>query len=330
MKARMILIASLFLFSLPGFSSSGGGYDGSRQITASGTPLSRTFKPRKNAAHTEDLNFKAALISISKPAFASNSFNANVPFYNLIFAGNIDITPGGNKFWDLESNAQVFSKANGMQLIDAGTGANFKNANYFKSVSLSILGKGITAKEYYYLSDDGLYAKGMAIAAQTVTGSGITLDVPAQEVLYNPSKLVCNFPLTYDGSLHTVPQYNRTIKATASGTSALGIPDGTPVSYLLTFNDTYKVISWGGLRLIENEKPVNALLVQTESKTVGTIYINGEKAPQQVLAPLKMTQDATASVTSYSFKNMTYPDNLAEFGLNGTTVTYLNTIKALK
>ena len=330
MKARWILIASLFLYSLPGYSSSGGGHDDSRQVTVNGTPVSRTFKPMKNAAHTEDLNFKAALISISKPAFAPNSFSANVPFYNLVFAGNIDTTPGGNKFWDLESDAQVFGKANGLQLIDAGTAMNFKDANYFKSVSLSILGKGVTAKEYYYLSDDGLYAKGMAIAAQTVTGSGITLDVPAQEVLYNPSKLICTFPLTYDGSLHTVPQYDRTIKATASGTSALGIPDGTPVSYVLTFNDTYKVLSWGGLRLIENEKPVNALLVQTESKTVGTIYINGEKAPQQVLAPLKMTQDATSTVISYSFRNTTYPDNLAEFSLNGTKVTYLNTIKTVR
>jgi hypothetical protein len=96
---------------------------------------------------------------------------------------------------------------------------------------------------------------------------------------------------------------------------------------MVTFDDTYQVLAWGGLRLIDNEKPVNAFLVQTDSKSVGTIYINGSKATQEVLSSLKLTQDATASVTSYSFKNMTYPDNIAEFGLNGTTVTYLNTIK---
>ena len=293
-------------------------------------PAQRTFKPTKNIAHPEDINFKAALISVSKPGFAPNSFKANVPFYNLVFAGNIDITPGGNKFWDLEGNAQVYGKANGLQFIDAGTGMNFKDANYFKSVNLSILGKGVTVKEYYYLSDDGLYAKGMAIASQTVTGSGFTINVPEQEVLFAPSKLVCSFPLTYDGSPHTIPQYGRTIKATVSGASALGIPDGTPVSYQVSFSDTYKVLAWGGLRLVDTEKPMDALLVQTESASVGAILINGEKAPQQILAPLKMTQDTTSTVTTYSFRNMSYPDNVAEFGLNGTTVTYLKTIKTLK
>jgi hypothetical protein len=125
-------------------------------------------------------------------------------------------------------------------------------------------------------------------------------------------------------------KYSSTIKATVSGASALGLPDGTPVSYKVTFDDTYKVLSWGGLRLIDNEMPINALLVQTDSKSVGTIYINGSKATQDVLSSLKLTQDAIALVTSYSFKNMTFPDNIAEFGLNGTTVTYLNTIKTVR
>jgi hypothetical protein len=254
----------------------------------------------------------------------------NTPFYNLNFAGNIDITPGGNKFWDLDSNAQVIDKINGSQKIDSQIIMNFKDGNYFKTITLSILGQNVTANEYFYLADDQLYAKGMFIASQSVTGSGITINVPEQEVLYNPSRLICNFPLTYDESIHTVPQYSSTIRATVSGATALGIPDGTPVSYLVTFNDTYKVLSWGGLRLIDNEKPVNALLVQSESKTVGTIYINGSKATQEILTPLKMTQDAPSLLTTYSFKNMTYPDNLAEFGLNGTTVTYLNTIKTVK
>ena len=207
---------------------------------------------------------------------------------------------------------------------------NFKDANYFKSVNLSILGKGVTVKEYYYLSDDGLYAKGMAIASQTVTGSGFTINVPEQEVLFAPSKLVCSFPLTYDGSPHTIPQYGRTIKATVSGASALGIPDGTPVSYQVSFSDTYKVLAWGGLRLVDTEKPMDALLVQTESASVGAILINGEKASQEVLSPLKLIQDAPETFTTYSFRDSAYPDNVAEFGLNGTTVTYLKTIKTLK
>jgi hypothetical protein len=154
--------------------------------------------------------------------------------------------------------------------------------------------------------------------------------VPAQVVLYTPSKLVSYFPLTFDGTIHTVPQYNRTINASVSGASTFGIPDGTPVSYSVMFNDTYKVLSWGGLQLIEHEKPVNALLVQIESRMVGTIYINGVKTPQEVLAPLKLTQDASESVTSYSFRNMTYPDNIAEFGLDGDKVTYLTTIKTFE
>ncbi|MEI6137920.1 MAG: hypothetical protein WCP85_01565 [Mariniphaga sp.] len=299
-------------------------------VSLPGSTISRTFKPRKNIHLNEDLNFKAALFPISKSTFASNSLSENTPFYNLNFAGNIDITPGDNKFWDLDSNAQVIDKINGSQKIDSQMMMNFKDGNYYKTITLIILGQNVTANEYFYLADDQLYAKGMSIAAQTVTGSGITINVPEQEVLYNPSRVIFNFPITYDGLIHTAPQYSRTIKATVSGASALGIPDGTPVSYLVTFNDTYKVLSWGGLRLIDNEKPVNALLVQSESKTVGTIYINGSKATQEVLTPLKMTQDAPILLTTYSFKNMSYPDNLAEFGLNGTTVTYLNTIKTVK
>jgi hypothetical protein len=170
----------------------------------------------------------------------------------------------------------------------------------------------------------------MSIEAQTVTGSGITINIPAQEVFYSPSKMVCSFPLTYDGSLHTVPQYSRTIKAAISGASAMGIPDGTPVSYSMAFNDSYKVLAWGGLQLIDNEKPVNALLVQAESRTVGTISINGVKVPQSVLSPLKMTQDSASVSVNYSFRNMTFPDNIAEFGLDGNKVTYLTSIKSVK
>ena len=334
MKTKFILIAAILLNSLPAFSASSSSEDKSKiqyfNAQVAGMPLTRTFKPKKNVIHNEDVNFKAALFSISKSTFASNSLGSNTPFYDLYFAGNIDITPGGNKFWDLEANAQVIEKMNGTQKIDAQASMNFKDGSYSKTMTLSILGQEITANEYYYLTDDQLYAKGMSIAAQTVSGSGITINVPEQEVLYSPSKLICNFPLIYDGAIHTAAQYSRTIKATVSGASSLGIPDGTPVSYVLSLNDTYKVLSWGGLRLMNNEKPVNALLVESESKTIGTILINGEKAAQQVLTQLKLTQDATASVTSYTFKNMTFPDNLAEFGLNGTTVSYLNTIKTVQ
>lgn len=334
MKTKFMVVVVLVFYGLSAFSTIKAADDEKKVTTENqglgGIILLRTFKPKKNVNHNEDMNFKAALFPISKSTFASNSLSANSSFYNLNFAGNIDITPGGNKFWDLESNAQVIDKINGAQKIDSQTSMNFKDGSYSKTIILSILGHEITSNEYYYISDDQLYSKGMFIAAQTVTSGGITINVPEQEVLYNPSKLICNFPLTYDGSLHATPQYSRTIKATVSGVSALGIPDGTPVSYSVAFNDTYKVLSWGGLRLIDNEKPENALLIQSDSKTVGTILINGEKATQEVLASIKMTQDAAASVTTYSFKNTTYPDNLAEFGMNGTTVTYLNTKKTVK
>jgi hypothetical protein len=325
METKLIIIAAIFFKSLLAFSLPADQY-----LRIDDIPITRTFKPTKNVNHTEDVNFKAALFSISKSTFASNGLGSNTAFYDLYFAGNIDITPGGNKFWDLESNAQVIDKISGIQNIDSKKIMNFKDGNYYKTITLSIFGQDLTANEYFYLANDQLYAKGVSIAAQTLTGSGITINVPEQEVIYNPSRLICNYPLTYDGSIHTAPQYSRTINATVSGASALGIPDGTPVGYMVTFDDTYKVLAWGGLRLIDNEKPVNALLVQTDSKSVGTIYINGSKATQEVLSSLKLTQDATASVTSYSFKNMTYPDNIAEFGLNGTTVTYLNTIKTVR
>ncbi|GEM_PF-2696133 len=335
MKTKFLVTLFLLSYGLSAFSTVFLAND-ERKVTTDNQGISgsitslRTFKPKKNVAHNEDVNFKAALLAISKSTIITNSLGANTPFYNLNFSGNIDITPGGNKFWDLEANAQVIDKMNGAQKIDTQASMNFKDGTYSKTMTLSILGQEIAANEYFYLTGDQLYAKGMSIAAQTVSGSGITINVPEQEVLYSPSKLICNFPLTYDGSIHTAPQYSRTIKATVSGASSLGIPDGTPVSYVLSLNDTYKVLSWGGLRLIDNEKPVNALLVQSDSKTVGTILINGEKAPQQVLTSLKLTQDATSFVTTYSFRNMTYPDNIAEFGLNGTTVTYLNTIKTVK
>jgi hypothetical protein len=300
------------------------------KVGTPGSIISRTFKPKQNVHLNEDLNFKAALYPISRSTFASNSLGANTPFYNLNFAGDIDITPGGNKFWNLDSNAQVIDKINGPQRIDPQIIMNFKDGNYYKTINLSILGQNVTANEYFYLTDDQLYAKGMFISVQAVTASEITINVPEQEVIYNPSKLICNFPLTYGETIQNAPQYSSTIKATVSGASALGIPDSTPVGYKVTFDDTYKVLSWGGLRLIDNEMPINALLVQTDSKSVGTIYINGSKATQEILAPLKMIQDAASLLTTYSFKNMTYPDNVAEFGLNGTTVTYLNTIKTVK
>ena len=104
----------------------------------------------------------------------------------------------------------------------------------------------------------------------------------------------------------------------------------TTVKITRTFNDAYKVLSWGGVQLIDNKAPINALLIQMEYRLTKTILINGEKAPQQVLAPLKLTQDATSSVMSYSFRNFTFPDNIAEFGLNGTTVAYLNSISTVE
>jgi len=333
MKTKLMFTLVLFFYGLSAFSSAPL-VNPNNQVNYNGEYGSvistRTFKPKKNVNHNEDLNFKSALFPISKSTFASNSLGANTPFNKLYFIGNIDITTGGNKFWNLDSSAQVIDKMNGTQKIDSQTSMNFKDGNYYKTIVLSILGQEVTANEYYFITDDQLYAKGMTLAAQTVTGSGITINVPEQEVPYSASKLICNFPLTYDEAVHIAPRYSRTINATVSGASALGIPDGTPVSYLVTFDDSYKVLAWGGLRLIDNEKPVNALLVQTDSKTVGTIYINGSKAPQEVLASLKLTQDVTETVTGYSFKNMTYPDNIAEFGLNDTIVTYLNTIKTLK
>jgi len=250
--------------------------------------------------------------------------------YSLYFSGAIDVTPGGNKFWDLAGNAEIIDEIDNQIGVDVQSISGFKDCNYYKKVFLSVLGQSITAHEYYYLDDGKIYVKGMSISMQTVNGSGITINVPEQEVLYAPSKPVCYFPLTYDGTTHTIPPYTRTINATLSGASGLGIPDGTTVSYSVTFNDNYKVLAWGGLQLIDNEKPVNALLVQAESGTVETISINGAKVPQSVLSSLKITQDFASVSVNYSFRNMTYPDNVAEFGLDGDKVTYLTSIKSVK
>jgi hypothetical protein len=338
MNTKSILSVLLFLVSLKAFSTielncyqptGSQGTPGSQLLQ--GAPgsqgLVRTFKPKTIPRPSEHINFNAALFSITK---SSVGVMSNAPFYSLYFDGNIDITPGGNKFWDLAGNAEIIDEIDNHIGVDAQTISGFKDCNYYKKVFLSVLGQSITAHEYYYLDDSKIYAKGMSISMQTVNGSGITINVPEQEVLYAPSKPVCYFPLTYDETTHTIPQYTRTINATLSGASGLGIPDGTTVSYSVTFNDNYKVLAWGGLQLIDNENPVNALLVQTESRTVETILINGAKVPQSVLSPLKITQDFASVSVNYSFRNMTYPDNIAEFGLDGDKVTYLTTIKTIK
>ena len=287
----------------------------------------RTFKPISTNRHSENISFKPVLFTVTQATLVRK---ANLSAYNLYFTGNIDISTGGNKFWDLASNAEIIDEIDNQIGIEAQPTSVFKECNYYKKVFLSVLGQSITAHEFYYMADDQIYAKGMSIVAQTVTDSGITINIPAQEVLYSPSKPVCYFPLTYDGTTHTIPPYTRTIIAKVLGASALGIPDGTTVSYSVTFNDNYKVLAWGGLQLIDNEKPVNALLIQTESKTIGTISINGAKVPQSVLSPLKMAQDSASVSVNYSFRNMTFPDNIGEFGLDGIKVTYLTSIKTVK
>ena len=321
MKAKLLVLTFLFLSSLNAFCIA----TGCNPCDVDSYTPTRTFNVKKSIKN--NVNFKSALFSLTKSSIDSK---ANVPFYRIHIDGNIDTAPGGNKFWDLESKATVVDLIDRQMEPEVKNVVNFKDGTFYKTVFLSVLGQNIKANEYYSISDDGLFAKGITIVAQSVIGSGITVIVPTQEVLYNPSKPVCYFPLAYDGITHTVPQYNCTINAKVSGASALGIPDGTNVSYSITFDDNYKVLSWGGLQLIDNEKPVNALLVQTESKTVGSVFINGTKAPQSVLSPLKMKQDSASVSVSYSFRNRTYPDNIVEFGLEGNKVTYLSTIKTVK
>ena len=328
MKEKFMVLTFLFLSSLNAFSGvTAPLYNAANSIQGSGSYPNRTFTAKKIAKPNLNMNFESALFSITK---SSVGLKANAPFYSLVFNGSIDIAPGGNKFWDLASNAEVIDEFDNQIETDVQATINFKDCSYTKACFLSVLGQSVKANEYYTITVDGVYAKGMSIVAQTVSGSGITVNVPAQEVLYSPSRLICNFPLTYGGAVHTVPQYNRTINATISGASALGIPIGTPVSYSVAFNDCYKVLAWGGLQLLDNEKPINALLVQSESKTVGTVYINGVKASQEVLSPLKLIQDAPETFTTYSFRDIAYPDNVAEFGLDGNKVTYLTSIKTVK
>ena len=324
MKAKFLVLTFLFLSSLKAFCGTPPVYNAANSIGQGMTFPSRTFTAKKNAKPNVNMNFKSALFSITK---SSIDITANSPFYSLYFNGSIDIAPGGNKFWDLASNAEVIDELDNQEVQVT---INFKDCNYTKACFLSLLGQSVKAYEYYTIADNGVYAKGMSIEAQTVASSGITVNIPAQEVLYSPSRLICNFPLTYDGTVHMIPPYNRTINASLSGASALGIPDGTQVNYSVAFNDNYKVLAWGGLQLVDNEKPVNVMLLKSESKTLVTIYINGARAPQQILAQLKLTQDFPETFTTYSFKDSAYPDNVAEFGLDGNKVTYLTTIKTIK
>ena len=327
MKAKFMVLTILLFGSLNAFSSA--------QIVCKldetgevSVPIpTRTFSAKKSVNPDVSMNFKSALFSISK---SSVGLKANAPFYNLYLNESIDVAPGENKFWNLAGNTEIIDELDNQIEVDVQTAMNFKDCNYTKSYYLPFLGQSVKANEYYVIADGGIYAKGISIEAQAVNSSGITIYIPAQEVLYTPSKPVCYFPLTYDGITHTIPPYTRTIIAKVSGASALGIQDGTPVSYSVTFNDNYKVLAWGGLQLIDNEKPVNALLIQTESKTIGTISINGAKVPQSVLSHLKMAQDSASVSVNFSFRNMTYPDNVAEFGLDGDKVTYLTTIKTIK
>lgn len=290
----------------------------------------RTFKPKEAVSKERNFNFKAELFSTGKSAFDLTAMNKGVSIYSVDFTGKIDVTPGEDKFWDLENEANLIESSVSVNNQDVQTGMNFKDCNYHKAIPMTILGQEVNATEYYYLTEEKLYSKGFSIEEQIVTGSGITIRVPAQEVLYNPSKVVCYFPLSYDTQPHALPSYNQTVNASISGISALGIPDGTPVSYSIAFEDSYKVVAWGGLQLLHAKEPVSAVLTQFDVKTVATIFVNGSKAPQPLLTSLKLTQDLATSSTHYSFRNKTFFDNIAEFKLIGEKVADMNMIKNVK
>ena len=67
----------------------------------------RTFKPINTTSHRNNVNFKPALLSVTPTSLGKK---ADLALYSLYFTGTIDITPGGNKFWDLESNSEIIDE----------------------------------------------------------------------------------------------------------------------------------------------------------------------------------------------------------------------------
>ena len=120
-------------------------------------PPVRTFKPKSAVMHNENVNFKPALFTVTKATLGKM---ADLATYSLYFTGLIDINPGGNKFWNLASNAEIIDEIDNQIGIDAQPTSVFKDCNYYKKVFLSVLGQSITAHEYYYLDDGKIYAKG--------------------------------------------------------------------------------------------------------------------------------------------------------------------------
>ena len=130
MKTKFILIVLLFLVSLKAFPTIElNCYDPYRG-------LERTFKPKTMQSPSEHINFKAALFSITK---SSVGVMSNAPFYSLYFDGNIDITSGGNKYWNLAGNAEIIYEIDNHIGLGSQTISGFKDCNYNKSVFLTDL-----------------------------------------------------------------------------------------------------------------------------------------------------------------------------------------------
>jgi hypothetical protein len=283
-----------------------------------------------NCSKDDNESFVAQKIEITKASLDQTSIGTEVGFYEFDFTGTIDISSGENKFWNLQQNVSLTGAYPDIRLVNPKTSTNFNDANYIRSRVFYIIGKEVSATEYFYLADDKIYAKGLTIDAQVISNNGVTITIPKQEVLYDVLRVAYYLPISYDGQLKQIPQYSRTINATISGISALGIPDGTPVSYKVTYNDKYQVISWGAVKLYENENPANVLLVKNESSAVETIYINGVKATQAQLSPLGLTQDMATNTVDYTFKNQSYLGYVAAFGYANNAITYLVSIQTVR
>ncbi len=278
----------------------------------------------------DEETFTAQKISITKSTLDKTSIGSSVSFNYIENVDVPDLTSGENKTWDLKSNAVVTSTAQDTRYVNLQTSTNFKDADYFKNISYYIFGQPVLTHEYFYITDSKIYAKGFTVDAQTISTAGITVTIPAQEVIYSVPKIMYYFPITYDGTNYTIPQYSRTINATISGISSLGVPDGTPVGYVVTYTCSYKVISWGALQIYNNDNAISALLVQYKTNTVETIFVNGVKAPQSLLTNLGLTQDNSTSSTDYSFRNLSYIGSVADFGLNGNSLTYVDVINSIR
>ena len=158
MKAKLMIFVFLFFVSFRAFSATAGKLNcedlpsSPNGVVASG-PIHRTFNPSKNTNHNVNLNFKSALFSITN---SSIGLSSNTSIYSLYFDGKIDVTPGGNKFWDLSSNAEVIDELENQMGADILTTMNFKDCNYTKSYYLPFLGQSVKANEYYVIADGGI------------------------------------------------------------------------------------------------------------------------------------------------------------------------------